>query len=342
MTSTSIAAPLVQVRDLVKEFEVRRSSWRMQAAMLQAVSGVSFDISAGEALSLVGESGCGKSTTARCVLRLTEPSSGSVLFDGVELTELSSGELRSARKRFQMVFQDPYTSLNPRMTVGEIVAEPLLVHGANAIEQRARAAELLEQVQLGADAADRYPHQFSGGQRQRVGIARALALSPDLIALDEPVSALDVSIQAEIIRLLQHLRDELGLAFLFIAHDLSVVRHLSHRVAVMYLGKIVEVAPTADLYSRPAHPYTKALLSAAPIPDPLIERDRVRIVLTGDPPTPVNPPSGCRFRTRCWKAQQICAEEEPALVDRGQGHPSACHFAEIVKPLEIVGQPVSA
>ncbi|MGZ4763788.1 MAG: ABC transporter ATP-binding protein [Ilumatobacteraceae bacterium] len=326
MTSTSIAAPLVQVRDLVKEFEVRRSSWRMQAAMLQAVSGVSFDISAGEALSLVGESGCGKSTTARCVLRLTEPSSGSVLFDGVELTELSSGELRSARKRFQMVFQDPYTSLNPRMTVGEIVAEPLLVHGANAIEQRARAAELLEQVQLGADAADRYPHQFSGGQRQRVGIARALALSPDLVALDEPVSALDVSIQAEIIRLLQHLRDELGLAFLFIAHDLSVVRHLSHRVAVMYLGKIVEVAPTADLYSRPAHPYTKALLSAAPIPDPLIERDRVRIVLTGDPPTPVNPPSGCRFRTRCWRAEALCAEVEPPLADIADGHKVACHF----------------
>ncbi|MGZ4680150.1 MAG: ABC transporter ATP-binding protein [Ilumatobacteraceae bacterium] len=326
VTAASIATPLVQVRDLVKEFEVRRSSWRMQAAMLQAVSGVSFDISAGEALSLVGESGCGKSTTARCVLRLTEPSSGSVLFDGVELTELSSGELRSARKRFQMVFQDPYTSLNPRMTVGEIVAEPLLVHGANAIEQRARAAELLEQVQLGADAADRYPHQFSGGQRQRVGIARALALSPDLIALDEPVSALDVSIQAEIIRLLQHLRDELGLAFLFIAHDLSVVRHLSHRVAVMYLGKIVEVAPTADLYSRPAHPYTKALLSAAPIPDPLIERDRVRIVLTGDPPTPVNPPSGCRFRTRCWRAEALCAEVEPPLADIADGHKVACHF----------------
>ena len=326
MTSTSIEAPLVQVRDLVKEFEVRRSSWRTQATTLQAVSGVSFDISAGEALALVGESGCGKSTTARCVLRLTEPTSGSVRFDGVELTELSSGELRKARKRFQMVFQDPYMSLNPRMTVGEIVGEPLLVHGANAAEQLARAAELLEQVQLGADAADRYPHQFSGGQRQRVGIARALALSPDLIALDEPVSALDVSIQAEIIRLLQHLRDELGLAFLFIAHDLSVVRHLSHRVAVMYLGKIVEVARTADLYSRPAHPYTKALLSAAPIPDPLIERDRVRIVLTGDPPTPVNPPSGCRFRTRCWRAESLCAEVEPPLIDIAEGHKVACHF----------------
>jgi oligopeptide/dipeptide ABC transporter ATP-binding protein len=319
-------SPLVQVRDLVKEFELRRTSWRTQAATVQAVSGVSFDIRAGEALSLVGESGCGKSTTARCVLRLIEPSSGSVRFDGVELTDLSIGDLRDARRRFQMVFQDPYTSLNPRMTVGDIVAEPMLVHGATTSEQRERTAELLEQVQLGSDAVDRYPHQFSGGQRQRVGIARALALSPDLIALDEPVSALDVSIQAEIIRLLQRLRDELGLAYLFIAHDLSVVRHLSHRVAVMYLGKIVESAPTSDLYNRPAHPYTKALLSAAPIPDPLIERDRARIVLVGDPPNPTDPPSGCRFRTRCWRAEEICAQVEPPLVDIAEGHRVACHF----------------
>ena len=320
------AEPLVQVRDLVKEFELRRTSWRTEKATVQAVSGVSFDISAGEAFSLVGESGCGKTTTAWCVLRLIDPSSGSIRFDGIELTELSPAHLRDARRRFQMVFQDPYTSLNPRMTVGEIIAEPMLVHGATADEQRDRVAELLEQVQLGADATDRYPHQFSGGQRQRVGIARALALSPDLIALDEPVSALDVSIQAEIIRLLQRLRDELGLAYLFIAHDLSVVRHLSHRVAVMYLGKIVEVASAAELYSRPAHPYTKALLSAAPIPDPLIERDRVRIVLVGDPPTPTNPPSGCRFRTRCWRAEEICAEVEPPLDDIADGHRVACHF----------------
>jgi oligopeptide/dipeptide ABC transporter ATP-binding protein len=320
------AEPLLRVRDLVKTFDLRRTSWRTHAATVQAVSGVSFEIRAGEALALVGESGCGKSTTARCVLRLIEPSSGSVEFDGVELTELSSGQLRQARRRFQMVFQDPYASLNPRMTVGEIVAEPLLVQGADSAEQHRRTDELLEMVQLGADAADRHPHQFSGGQRQRIGIARALALSPDLVALDEPVSALDVSIQAEIIRLLQGLRDELGLAFLFIAHDLSVVRHLSHRVAVMYLGKIVEVAPVSELYSRPAHPYTKALLSAAPIPDPLIERDRARIVLVGDPPNPIDPPSGCRFRTRCWRAESICAEIEPPLLDVADGHPVACHF----------------
>ena len=326
MTAVSDSEPLVQVRDLVKDFELRRTSWRTGAATVHAVSGVSFDIHAGEALALVGESGCGKSTTAYCVLRLIEPSSGSVRFDGVELTELSSSHLRDARRRFQMVFQDPYTSLNPRMTVGDIVAEPLLVHGATTERQRERVDELLEQVQLGSDAVDRYPHQFSGGQRQRIGIARALALSPDLIALDEPVSALDVSIQAEIIRLLQRLRDELGLAYLFIAHDLSVVRHLSHRVAVMYLGKIVELAPAAQLYSRPAHPYTKALLSAAPIPDPLIERDRQRIVLVGDPPTPTDPPSGCRFRTRCWRAEAICAEVEPPLVDIAEGHNVACHF----------------
>ena len=326
MTAEVTREPLVQVRDLVKTFELRRTSWRTQAATVQAVSGVSFDIRAGEALSLVGESGCGKSTTAYCVLRLVEPSSGSVQFDGTELTELSTSDLRDARRRFQMVFQDPYTSLNPRMTVGEIVGEPMLVHGASAAEQTDRTAELLEQVQLGADAVDRYPHQFSGGQRQRIGIARALALSPDLVALDEPVSALDVSIQAEIIRLLQRLRDELGLAYLFIAHDLSVVRHLSHRVAVMYLGKIVEMAPAAQLYSRPAHPYTKALLSAAPIPDPLIERDRARIVLVGDPPTPTNPPSGCRFRTRCWKAQSLCAEVAPPLEEVAGGHRVACHF----------------
>ena len=327
MSASTSPDALMQVRDLVKSFPVRRASWRDRTPhAVQAVSGISFDVRRNETLSLVGESGCGKSTTARCVLRIVEPTSGSVRFDGTELTSLGAEDLRRLRRRFQMVFQDPHASLNPRMTVGDIVGEPLVVHGAGADEVADRVAELLELVQLGAGAADRHPHQFSGGQRQRIGIARALALKPDLIALDEPVSALDVSIQAEIIRLLQHLRDELGLAYLFIAHDLSVVRHLSDRVAVMYLGKIVETAPTAQLYTQPAHPYTTALLSAAPIPDPLIERDRERIVLVGDPPTAADPPSGCRFRTRCWKAQDVCAQVEPLLTDIGDGQQVACHF----------------
>ena len=318
---------LLQVCDLVKSFAVRRSGWRdRHPNAVQAVSGISFDVHRNETLSLVGESGCGKSTTARCVLRIVEPTSGSIRFDGIELIGLGDEELRRMRRRFQMVFQDPHASLNPRMTVGDIVGEPLIVHGVDDAEVADRVTELLELVQLGSGAADRHPHQFSGGQRQRIGIARALALKPDLIALDEPVSALDVSIQAEIIRLLQHLRDELGLAYLFIAHDLSVVRHLSDRVAVMYLGKIVETAPTAQLYTQPAHPYTTALLSAAPIPDPLIERDRERIVLIGDPPTAADPPSGCRFRTRCWKAQDVCAQVEPLLTDIGNGQQVACHF----------------
>ncbi len=323
----AVQPPLLSVRDLVKEFPVRRASWRdRHPAPVQAVSGVSFDVTRNETLSIVGESGCGKSTTARCVLQIVPPTSGSVKFDGTELTTLAPDDLRRSRRRFQMVFQDPHASLNPRMTVGEIIGEPLVVHGASTDETAGRVVELLGLVQLDSDAAQRHPHQFSGGQRQRIGIARALALRPDLIALDEPVSALDVSIQAEIIRLLQRLRDEVGLAYLFIAHDLSVVRHLSDRVAVMYLGKIVEVAPTAQLYTAPAHPYTSALLSAAPIPDPLIERERERIVLVGDPPNAADPPSGCRFRTRCWKAQDVCAEREPELTDIGNGQQVACHF----------------
>ncbi len=331
--STSSSGPderptsLLSVRDLVKEFPVRRRSWRdRHPAPVQAVSGVSFDVHRNETLSVVGESGCGKSTTARCVLQIVPPTRGSVRFDGIELTTLSPEELRRSRRRFQMVFQDPHASLNPRMTVGDIIGEPLVVHGSSAGEADERVGELLDLVQLGSDAAERHPHQFSGGQRQRIGIARALALRPDLIALDEPVSALDVSIQAEIIRLLQRLRHEFGLAYLFIAHDLSVVRHLSDRVAVMYLGKIVELAPTAQLYSSPAHPYTSALLSAAPIPDPLVERGRERIVLSGDPPNAADPPSGCRFRTRCWKAQEICAQIEPPLTEIGDGQQVACHF----------------
>ena len=322
------AVPLLSVSHLVKNFAMRKRSWKDRApSVVQAVSDVSFEVNRNETLSLVGESGCGKSTTARCVLRIVEPTSGSVRFDGVELGSQSPEGLRHMRRRFQMVFQDPHASLNPRMTIGEIVGEPLVVHGFEPAEIPERVVALLERVQLGASAAERYPHQFSGGQRQRVGIARALALQPDLIALDEPVSALDVSIQAEIIRLLQQLRDELGLAYLFIAHDLSVVRHLSDRVCVMYLGKIVEIGPTAELYRAPAHPYTAALLSAAPIPDPLVERNRTRIVLHGDPPNAADPPSGCRFRTRCWKAQDLCAHTEPTLTTVvGSSQQVACHF----------------
>lgn len=324
--SPNVSGPLLQVRDLVKSFPVR-SGRRGDA--VQAVAGVSFDLQRGETLSLVGESGCGKSTTARCVIRILDPTSGSVAFDGTDLGTLDRDGLRSIRSRFQMVFQDPQASLNPRMTVGDILAEPLQIHGVDPVEGRQRISELLSLVQLRPGDVDRYPHQFSGGQRQRIGIVRALVLQPEMIALDEPVSALDVSIQAEIIRLLERLRDQFGLAYLFIAHDLSVVRHLSDRVAVMYLGKVVETGTNAEVYESTAHPYTQALLAAAPIPDPQIERSRTRIVLAGDPPSPINPPSGCRFRTRCWKAEALCAEEEPLLADPGIGHPVACHFPEV-------------
>jgi oligopeptide/dipeptide ABC transporter ATP-binding protein len=322
-------APILEVKDLVKHYPLTGGGLiRRRIGDVHAACGISFDLYPGETVGLVGESGCGKSTTGKAILQLTPPTSGSVKFQGEELVGKTRKEMRRVRRDLQVVFQDPYASLNPRIPVNDIVAEPLQIHGLYGKQGKERVRELLTVVGLNPEHGNRYAHEFSGGQRQRIGIARALALEPKVMVLDEPVSALDVSIQAGVVNLLEELQERLGLAYVFIAHDLSVVRHISDRVAVMYLGKIVETGSRESIYERASHPYTQALLSAVPIPDPKLERQRQRIVLEGDVPSPVNPPSGCRFRTRCWKAQAICAEEEPALIDRGQGHPVACHFAE--------------
>ncbi len=323
------AENLVVVRDLKKYFPITAGVLQRHVADVKAVDGIDFEIRAGETLGLVGESGSGKTTAGRVILRLADATSGSITYDGRELVGLSRSELRPLRKEMQIIFQDPYASLNPRMTVGSIVREPLEIHGiAHGAEAQARVQELLRLVGLQPQHANRYPHEFSGGQRQRVGVARALAVGPKFIVADEPVSALDVSIQAQVINLLQDLQQQLGLTYLFIAHDLSVVRHISNRVAVMYVGKIVEIADRDALYDNPLHPYTQALLSAIPIPEPEVERRRKRIILSGDIPSPVNPPSGCRFHTRCPVAFDRCSVEVPAFKEYAPGHRAACHWVE--------------
>ncbi len=319
-------APLLEVRELKTHFPIKAGLLRRQVGTVYALDGVSFSVGHHETLGIVGESGCGKTTLGRTILRLLEPTAGEILFAGDDITHLPAGPLRRLRKEMQIVFQDPYSSLNSRWPVTDIISEPLRVHGTSKGEANQRAGELLEAVGLLAEHGNRYPHEFSGGQRQRIGIARALALNPRLIVLDEPVSALDVSVQAQVINLLEDLQDELGLTYLFIAHDLSVVRHISDRIAVMYLGKVMENAPSQALHDNPAHPYTHALLSAAPIADPAAEQDRHRIVLEGDIPSPASPPSGCPFRTRCPIAEPVCAEQVPPLVALRPGHEVACHF----------------
>ena len=321
-------ADLLKVEGLVKNFELRANSGiRRTKRIVQAVSDVSFTVGKAETLGIVGESGSGKTTVGRCVMGLLDATSGSIVFDGRDITKTSFDEMRVLRRRMQIVFQDPFASLDPKMTVGASIAEPLVVQEVSG-DHDDRVAEMLNLVGLAPDHAKRFPHEFSGGQRQRVGIARALALDPDLIVLDEPVSALDVSIQAGVVNLFADLQERLGMSYIFIAHDLSVVRHIAHNVAVMYLGRIVEIGKKEQIYANPRHPYTKALLSAVPIPNPTIERSRRRIMLEGDVPSPVDPPSGCRFRTRCWKATEKCAQETPRLDPIGPGQHVACHFPE--------------
>ncbi|MFO1274330.1 MAG: oligopeptide/dipeptide ABC transporter ATP-binding protein [Rubrivivax sp.] len=322
-----MTAPLLEVKNLVKHFPIRGGILKREVGRVHAVDGVSFTLAAGETLGVVGESGCGKSTTGRCVLRLIEPTSGEVTFQGRSVTGATKDELRALARDMQIVFQDPFASLNPRMTVSAIVGEALVIHklAANAKEREDRVVQLLETVGLGADHLRRFPHEFSGGQRQRIGIARALAVSPKLLVCDEAVSALDVSIQAQVINLLEDLRERFALTYVFIAHDLSVVEHISHRVAVMYLGRIVEIAPARQLYTNPLHPYTEALLAAVPIPDPAIKRRRVP--LQGDVPSPIHPPAGCHFHTRCPIAKKgLCDREAPPLKTATEGHAVACHL----------------
>ena len=332
--STSMSGEVVlKAENLVKYYPIKAGVLRRTVGHVKAVDGVSFELYKGETLGIVGESGCGKSTLGRMLMRLEEPTDGKLTFDGVDVYSQKGADMRRLRRDIQIVFQDPYTSLNPRKTVGDIVGEPFEIHRDVVPKggRRQRVQELLDLVGLNPEHINRYPHQFSGGQRQRIGIARGVALNPKVIICDEPVSALDVSVQAQVVNLLEKLQSELGLAYIFIAHDLSVVRHISDRVGVMYLGKMVELGDEDQIYSRPTHPYTQALLSAVPLPDPTMRKLREQIVLTGDVPSPANPPTACRFHTRCWKAQEICSIEEPLLVERPDGesaHVSACHFAE--------------